>query len=94
MNYHQDRILVIGASGGIGSELVKQLSDSGAIFRIGVHSNGSANKLTKFSKGGDFAEIDYEKPDTLSIACKDVDKVFLLISGPQAVEAYVWKYNT
>ena len=53
---------------------------------MGVHSNESANKLTKFSKGGDFAEIDYEKPDTLSIACKDVDKVFLLISGPQAVE--------
>lgn len=86
MNYHQDRILVTGASGGIGSELVKQLSDSGAIFRIGVHSNEGANKLTKFSKGGDCAEIDYEKSDTLSIACKDVDKVFLLISGPQAVE--------
>ena len=86
MNYHQERILVTGASGVIGSELVKQLSDSDAIFRIGVHSNESANKLTKISRGGDFAEIDYEKPDTLSIACKDVDRVFLLISGPQAVE--------
>jgi uncharacterized protein YbjT (DUF2867 family) len=53
MNYHQDRILVTGVSGGISSELVKQLSDSGAIFRPGVHSNENAKRLTKISRGGD-----------------------------------------
>jgi hypothetical protein len=53
MKYHQDRILVTGVSGGICSELVKQLSDSGAIFRPGIHSNGVAKRLTKLSRGVD-----------------------------------------
>jgi NAD(P)-dependent dehydrogenase (short-subunit alcohol dehydrogenase family) len=52
MNYHQDRILVTGVSGGICSELVKQLSDSGAIFRPGVHSNENP-EVNKNSRGGD-----------------------------------------
>jgi len=52
MNFHQDRILVTGVSGGICSELVKQLSDSGVIFRPGVHSNENAKRLTKIYRGG------------------------------------------
>lgn len=47
MNYHQDRILVTGVSDGICSELVKQLSDSGAIFRPGVHSNDKHGTLNR-----------------------------------------------
>jgi|GEM_PF-1147561 len=53
MNYHQDRILVTCVSDGICNELVKQLSDSGAIFRPGVHSNENTKRLTKISRGGD-----------------------------------------
>jgi short-subunit dehydrogenase len=53
MNYYQDRSLVTGVSDGICSELVKQLSDSGAIFMPGIHSNENTKRLTKLSSGGD-----------------------------------------
>ncbi len=84
-NNRKTRILVTGASGSIGSQLVKQLSNSKANFRVGVHSKDRKNKLSKFN-GGDFVEIDYDKSDTISRACTDVDRVFLLISGPLALE--------
>jgi uncharacterized protein YbjT (DUF2867 family) len=81
----RNRILVTGASGSIGSQLAKQLSISRASFRMGVHSKDSKNMLSEI-KGGDFVEMDYSKPDTISRACNDVDSVFLLISGPRALE--------
>ncbi|HEY7572740.1 MAG TPA: SDR family oxidoreductase [Nitrososphaeraceae archaeon] len=77
--------MVTGASGSIGGQLVKQLSISKANFCMGVHSNDSKNLLSEI-KGGDFVEIDYNKPDTISRACSNVDSVFLLISGPRALE--------
>ena len=81
----RNRILVTGASGSIGSQLAKQLSISRASFRMGVHSKDSKNMLSEI-KGGDFVEMDYSKPDTISRACNDVYSVFLLISGPRALE--------
>ena len=42
-------ILVTGAAGNVGTELVKELSTMGAIFRAGVHSNKSADKIEKIS---------------------------------------------
>jgi uncharacterized protein YbjT (DUF2867 family) len=38
-------ILVTGAAGNVGMELVKELSTVGTIFRAGVHSNKSADKI-------------------------------------------------
>jgi uncharacterized protein YbjT (DUF2867 family) len=52
---------------------------------MGVHSKDSKNMLSAI-KGGDFVEMDYSKPDTINQACNDVDSVFLLISGPRALE--------
>jgi uncharacterized protein YbjT (DUF2867 family) len=83
----QDLILVTGATGKVGTELIRELSNTGAIFRAGVHSNKSADKLgTNLSKAK-LVEIDYDKPETLRRACEGVGKIFLLTpDSPRAVD--------
>ncbi|MGB8188348.1 MAG: NAD(P)H-binding protein [Nitrososphaeraceae archaeon] len=80
-------ILVTGAAGNVGTELVKQLSTAGAIFRAGVHSNKSADKIGKISSRAELIDIDYDKPETLRRACEGVGRIFLLTpDSPRAVE--------
>ena len=70
-------ILVTGATGTIGSEVVKALaSKPGVTVRIGVRSAAKAEKL----KAGNVVPVDFEfdKPETIAAAVKGVDRVFLL----------------
>ena len=69
--------LITGATGTVGSEVVKQLSLAGQRVRAAVHSAIRASSHEKL-KGIELAEIDYNKPETLAAAFKDVDKLFLL----------------
>lgn len=79
METNQESILVTGASGNIGSEIVKQLLGVGPAVSIkaAVHSRQNVKKVSD----GDRVKvipIDYNEPDTLREALKDVDKLFLL----------------
>jgi uncharacterized protein YbjT (DUF2867 family) len=79
METKQESILVTGASGNIGSEIVKQLLGVGPAVSIkaAVHSRQNVKKV----KDGDRVKvipIDYNESDTLREALKDVDKLFLL----------------
>jgi uncharacterized protein YbjT (DUF2867 family) len=79
MKTKQETILVMGATGTLGGEVVKQLSNSTPAVNIkaGVHSVQNVNKV----KDGDKVEvvlIDYNKPETLKEALSQVDKLFLL----------------
>ena len=79
MKAKQGTILVTGASGTVGSEVVKQLSSVTSAFDIkaAVHSAQNVKKV----KDGDKVEvvlIDYNKPETLKKALSQVDKLFLL----------------
>jgi uncharacterized protein YbjT (DUF2867 family) len=79
MKAKQGTILLTGASGTVGSEVVKQLSSVTSAFDIkaAVHSAQNVKKV----KDGDRVEvvlIDYNKPETLREALNNVDKVFLL----------------
>jgi uncharacterized protein YbjT (DUF2867 family) len=79
MKTKQETILVMGATGTLGGEVVKQLSSSTPAVNIkaGVHSAQNVNKV----KDGDKVEvvlIDYNKPETLKEALSQVDKLFLL----------------
>ena len=79
MKTKQETILVTGATGTLGGEVVKQLSSSTPAVNIkaGVHSAQNVNKV----KDGDKVEvvlIDYNKPETLKEALSQVDKLFLL----------------
>jgi uncharacterized protein YbjT (DUF2867 family) len=87
METKQESILVTGASGNIGSEIVKQLLAVAPAVSIkaAVHSRQNVKKV----KDGDRVKvipIDYNESDTLRQALKDVDKLFLLTPDvPNAV---------
>ncbi|MFL6395278.1 MAG: SDR family oxidoreductase [Nitrososphaeraceae archaeon] len=77
--------MVTGATGTVGSEVVKQLASSSSyssgqsIIRAAVHSK---NKVDKFSQYGseifEIVNMDYNKPETIAAALDKVGKLFLL----------------
>lgn len=79
-------ILVTGATGTVGGEVVKQLSSTGQKVRASVRSTTRATSNDKL-KGVELMEIDYNKPETLATAFKGADKLFLLTpASPKAAE--------
>jgi uncharacterized protein YbjT (DUF2867 family) len=69
-------ILVTGATGRVGSELVRLLAEQGAPARALVHSPDKATPIQHL--GLETALGDFEQPDTLDVAMKGCDQVFLL----------------
>jgi uncharacterized protein YbjT (DUF2867 family) len=83
-------ILVTGATGTVGSEVVKQLLSSSSsssssssdnnrdiIIRAAIHSQNKADNF-KDDKIVQIVSMDYNKPETIADALNHVDKVFLL----------------
>lgn len=73
-------ILVTGATGTIGSEVVKQLVEGG--HRVRALTRDPA-KASKFNNAVEVIKGDLEKPDTLDAAFAGVDKTFILANGPE-----------
>ena len=74
-----ETILVTGATGTVGSEVVKQLSRGALNYNIkaGVHSIKNADRVEQYDRVKAI-QIDYDKEEGLESAFKDVDKLFLL----------------
>jgi uncharacterized protein YbjT (DUF2867 family) len=72
-------ILVTGASGTVGSEVVTQLRKAGAPFRAAYHSEEKARKARE--SGVDAVVVDYDRPETLEAPLKGVGVLFLLSAG-------------
>ena len=72
-------ILVTGAGGTVGSEVVRQLQAAGTKFRAAFHTESKAKAAR--DQGIDAVLIDFQKPETLRAALKGVDKLFLLSAG-------------
>lgn len=76
-------ILVTGATGTVGSEVVKQLASLSSsslnhvIVRAGVHSPNKSDKLKQY-KTIEIAHMDYYKPETIANALQNIDKLFWL----------------
>src|SRR5438105_93184 len=70
-------ILIIGASGNVGKEVVRQLSTKGAKARILLHIH-----LLEFEPGELIQKVqgDMAQPVTLEAAMEGVEKVFFLSS--------------
>src|SRR5215204_4338359 len=80
MNNHREKtILVTGATGTVGSEVVKHLaaisSFSNHKIRAAVHSKNKTGQLG--DKRAEIVHLDYTKPETVAYALNKVDKVFL-----------------
>lgn len=73
-------ILITGASGNVGREVLTHIAQTGAPVRAAFQSSGKA----KAPAGVEIAIVDYNQPDTLKAALKDVDRVFLV--GPPTAE--------
>ncbi|MBI3617702.1 MAG: SDR family oxidoreductase [Candidatus Omnitrophica bacterium] len=72
--------LVTGATGTIGSEVVKQLVQDGHRVRALVRDLAKAQKL---GKSVEAVKGDLSKPETLGAAFVGVDKAFVLSIGPE-----------
>jgi uncharacterized protein YbjT (DUF2867 family) len=72
----QERILVTGATGTVGTALVKRLSNLNVKVRAGVHSLIKGENL-KYPNV-ELCEIEYHKPESLRAAFTGVDRVFLI----------------
>jgi uncharacterized protein YbjT (DUF2867 family) len=75
----QSRILVTGATGTVGSEVVRQLAELGGRVRVLTRD---PEKAKKFGKGVEVIKGDLVKPETLAPAFAGVDKVFVLSNYP------------
>lgn len=69
-------ILVTGAGGTVGSEVLKQLRQRGAVVRAGFHSPKKAEQAR--AQGVDAVVLDFADRASIAAALKGVDKVFLL----------------
>jgi uncharacterized protein YbjT (DUF2867 family) len=67
-------ILVTGAAGNVGSQLVRILLKQGVPFRAGVHSRPLE------IEGIESYNIDFGKPETLHTALQGIQKVFFVLS--------------
>jgi uncharacterized protein YbjT (DUF2867 family) len=90
----QETILVTGASGTVGSEVINQLLQNGHAVNIkaAVHSIENIKKM-KDKNRVETVQIDYNKPATLTTALKGVDKLFLVtpetLNAPELVSNLV-----
>jgi uncharacterized protein YbjT (DUF2867 family) len=72
-------ILITGASGNVGKEVLKQIIRTGAKVRAAFQS---VSKAATAPSGVEIVTMDYNQPPTLQAALKGVEQVFLV--GPPA----------
>lgn len=70
------KILVTGATGVVGSEVIRQLAAKGLPIRAGVHTLAKAEPFRE--QGIEVVHIDYEKPETFATAVAGTDKLFFV----------------
>jgi uncharacterized protein YbjT (DUF2867 family) len=79
-------ILITGASGNVGREVVKQALAVGLKIRATFHSPAVAAQAPAGLEG---VIMDYAKPETIRQALEGVEKIFLV--GPPIRDCQRWK---
>ncbi|HSI90833.1 MAG TPA: SDR family oxidoreductase [Adhaeribacter sp.] len=81
----QERILITGATGTVGTAIVKKLSNLDVHIRAGVHSIIKGENL-KYPNV-EICEIEYHRPESLKVAFTGVDRVFMITPlSPEQLE--------
>lgn len=75
-NIENSTVLILGASGTIGKQVVKELKDTGVNIRITSRKTDEVAQLT--ATGHDCRFLDLDDPTTFAFALAGVDRVFLL----------------
>jgi uncharacterized protein YbjT (DUF2867 family) len=70
-------ILVTGATGKVGREVIKQLVLSKAKVRAGIYNHARVDKIEV--GGFEQTDLDFTKPETIESALNDVEKAFLVV---------------
>jgi uncharacterized protein YbjT (DUF2867 family) len=70
-----DTILVTGATGNVGSQVVKQLSSFSGIVRAAVQSKNRADDI---KNKAELVEMNFNNSETIEAAFKGIQKLFLL----------------
>jgi uncharacterized protein YbjT (DUF2867 family) len=94
-----ETILVTGATGTVGSEVVKQLVSSSSssssspdkndiIIKAAIHSQNKADNFKQYNKSVQTINLDYNKPETIADALNQVDKLFLLTLPSPGMTVY------
>lgn len=73
-------ILITGASGNVGREVLEQVAQTGAKLRAAFQPSSKAT----VPAGVEVAAVDFNQPETLQCALKGVDRVFLV--GPPTAQ--------
>jgi uncharacterized protein YbjT (DUF2867 family) len=71
-----EKVLIIGATGKVGSELVKLFIRDGRNFRAATRNPATLTKILPAS--AEVIEFDYERPRTFVPAITGIDKIFLV----------------
>jgi uncharacterized protein YbjT (DUF2867 family) len=79
-------LLITGATGAVGSELTKLLSEQGIPFRALVRTPHEATRLAALP-GADIRQGDFNDPLTLANALTGVDRAFLLTNSSEYAQA-------
>lgn len=77
-------ILITGASGNVGKEVLKQIIETGAKVRAAFQSVSTSAKAPS---GVELCRVDYNQPESLQQALKGVDRVFLV--GPPTAQLVI-----
>src|SRR6516165_834366 len=77
-------ILVTGANGSNGSEIVKRLSGMGAAVRAMVRT--PSDQAKGILPGVEIATADFDQPGSVRRALEGVDRVFLVTNSSERVE--------
>jgi len=73
-----ETILITGATGTVSSEVVKQLSAKGENIIVKAAARSATDNTFENLNRVQVVQLDYDKPDSLAVALKGVDKLFLL----------------
>jgi len=79
------KILVLGATGTIGNEVVKALAKKDIHFKAAVHNASKAENLKKISPKIEIVEVDLYNPASLAKAFVGIESIFVLTPPGQTM---------
>lgn len=87
MSKDSSTVLITGATGTVGNEVMKQLSSVTPAVKAAIHSVENLKRVKDVDDRIEPVLFDYEKPETVREALRGIDKLFLLTpETPTAAE--------